>query len=291
MLSGIYRENNFKFSKNTTYGLGGYAKTAYFPETEAQAAAVFDYLNQAKEEFTILGNGSNVLAADGFYNGTVISTRRLKGIALHDGYISCQSGTTVSELLNFCIEKEVGGLEYLAGIPASVGGLVLMNGGINSRHIGDDIVSVRFYDGKMREFSSELCKFGNKHSTMRGINCLITGLNLSIFAVPREAEKEKINYYLDLRRNQPKGKSCGCVFKNPYEFSAGELIDKSGLKGLKIGGAEVSRKHANFIINNGATASDVYNLINVVKERVRKQTGITLEEEVIYIGDFNEING
>ena len=122
---------------------------------------------------------------------------------------------------------------------------------------------------------------------MCDINALILGLNLSKNAVLRETVKENIQKYLSKRRNQPKGKSCGCTFKNPPNLSAGKLIDEAGLKGLKIGGAEVSSSHANFIINNGDSACDVYRLIQTVKRRVFEFCGITLEEEVVYIGEFN----
>ncbi len=290
-LSGIKKLCNFKFSDYTTYRLGGAAKAAYFPETEAEAAAVFDYLKEAGEKYTVLGKGSNVLVADGFYDGFVICTKFLRGIIKEEHCIYCRAGTTVAELLKFCIKEGIGGLEYLAGIPASIGGLALMNGGILEKHISENVSSVTIYDGKTRELSKEECNFTHKHSIMRDIDCVVLGVKLSFSAVPREAVKEKVQYYLKKRQSQPKGKTCGCVFKNPPDASAGMLIDKAGIKDLKYGGAEVSSQHANFIVNNGAKASDVYNLIAEVKRRVYDFCGVTLEEEVIYIGDFDDFDG
>ena len=274
----------------TTYGLGGKVKRIYFPKTEEEAAAVFKYLNDGGEKFFVLGNGSNVLAADGDIDYTVICTKYLSGIIEKDNSLYCLSGTTVKQLLDFCVQKEIGGFEYLAGIPATVGGLALMNGGIPEKHISEDIISVSIFDGNFKDLPNEKCKFGNKHSTMRDINAIILGVYLSKNAVPREAVKENITKYLLKRRNQPAGKSCGCVFKNPPNQSAGRLIDKAGLKGSKIGGAEVSLKHANFIINRGGTSADVYRLIQFVKRRVFECCGILLEEEVIYIGEFNDFD-
>lgn len=289
-LQGVEKRSDFKFSDYTTYGLGGYAKCAYFPKTEQEAIAVIKYLNSSKEKYVILGCGSNVLAADGFYDGSVVSTRRLKSIRQYGKTLYCSSGTTVNELLKFCVKNGLGGLEYLAGIPASLGGLALMNGGIPSRHIGDDILSVVHFDGRLHEITHKNCNFGNKYSTMRDIDTLIIGINLSICAVSREAVQKKIASYLEVRRNQPKGKNCGCVFKNPKGLSAGKLIDECGLKGLKLGCAEVSREHANFIINSGNRAEDVYKLINQVKQRVYEYSGVMLDEEVVYIGEFNDFD-
>ncbi len=289
-LDGILCKQNMPLGSYTTYGLGGKVKRIYFPKTEDEAAAVFKYLNGGGERFFVLGNGSNVLAADGDINYSVICTKYLSGIIESDESLYCLSGTTVKQLLDFCVQNEIGGFEYLAGIPATVGGLALMNGGIPEKHIAENIISVRLFDGNFKNLPNEKCKFGNKHSTMRDINAIILGVYLSKNAVPREAVKENITKYLLKRRNQPAGKSCGCVFKNPPNQSAGRLIDKAGLKGSKIGGAEVSLKHANFIINRGGTSADVYRLIQFVKRRVFECCGILLEEEVIYIGEFNDFD-
>lgn len=291
LLNNIESSDNFSFAEHTTYGLGGKAKIAYFPKTEEEAAAVFKYLKDSGQIFIVLGNGSNVLASDNFFDGAVISTKYLKGITAYGGILRCLSGTTVNEVLRFCLENNLGGLEYLSGIPASIGGLALMNGGIPLRHIESDIKSVRIYDGKLIDLSNKKCKFGNKHSTMRDIDCIITSVNLSISAVPREASELKIKNFLSARGIQPKGKNCGCVFKNYNGFSAGKIIEDAGLKGIKIGGAEVSGIHANFIVNNEGTAKDVYSLIEYVKNKVYDLKGIKLEQEVVYIGEFNDFDG
>lgn len=291
VLDKILKDDKFSFARNTTYGLGGFAKTAYYPQTEQEAIDIFDYLKDIGENFKIIGNGSNILAAENGFNGSVICTKRLKDISKNDNGLYCLSGTTVRELLNFCKKNSLGGVEYLAGIPATLGGLALMNGGINSNHIEENILSVRIYDGKIKDLSRENCNFKIKHSTMRDMECVVLGVNLSLSAVPRESVENEIRNYLALRHNQPKGKSCGCVFKNPVGLSAGKLIEDAGLKNYRIGGAIVSEKHANFIINENATSSDVYKLIQLIKEKVYIKYGVKLEEEVVYIGDFNDFNG
>ena len=278
---------DFSFAKNTTYACGGNAEIAYFPDTVKQAAMVYDYLNSTGKRFVTLGNGSNVLASDKRFDGAVLSTKLLKGInQTGENTIFCYAGTTVAELLKFCVNYGLGGLEYLAGIPATLGGLTLMNGGAGGIYICENIVNVMLYNGSIRDFSNKKCNFGYKYSIMRDINCLILGVELRVYSQSSEKVRENVSLYLNSRSFHPKGASCGCVFKNCGKISAGRLIDESGLKGLSFGGAYVSAQHANFLINNDGCAADIYELIKLVKKKVFERTGIALEEEVVYIGDF-----
>lgn len=288
-LQNIEKEVNYNFSKNTTYGLGGNAEVAYFPKTQSEVCKIFDYMQIEDKKFVVLGCGSNVLASEKFYDGAVISTKKLNKIRYRNGYLYCESGVKVAYLLKYCLQHGLSGLEYLAGIPATVGGLALMNGGIRFNHIGQNIIWCKVYDGKMRIFSNKKCNFANKHSTMRDIICIICSVKLKVEQKSSEQIKEKINYYLNLRKALPKGRSCGCVFKNlPDGTSAGKLIEKCGLKGYKLGNTEVSSAHANFILNNSGNSDSVYRLINFVKQKVFNTLGVLLEEEVVYIGEFND---
>ena len=178
------------------------------------------------------------------------------------------------------------GLEYLAGIPATCGGLAFMNGGAAGRYVCGEIIKVKFFDGKLRDISNKSCNFGNKYSIMRDINGLILGAEFKLKPQDKETVRKNIQTRLKGRNALPKGKSCGCVFKNPDGVSAGKIIDDAGLKGLSRGGAFVSGEHGNFIMNTGNSSSDVYALIKEVKRKVFETDGINLEEEVIYIGDF-----
>lgn len=286
-LRGIATVSPFDFSENTTYGLGGKADKGYFPNTIYQAKLTFDALKASGRPVTVLGLGSNVLASDDGFNGAVISTRNLRGIIrLSGNRLLCLSGTKISELLTYCKKHSLGGLEFMYGIPATVGGAAFMNAGIGGNAIGDFIESVTVYDGKSAVLSHEKCNFGYRRSTMRDINTLI----LSIIVKTNESNcaeiEEKINYYRVKRSHLPKGRSCGCVFKNPDGTSAGYLIDSAGLKGLRVGGAVVSNEHASFILNEGGSSTEVKSLIEIVKSRVFERFGVLLEEEVVYIGEF-----
>lgn len=282
----IEKTVDFNFALNTTYGLGGLAKTAYFPKNERECIAVYDYLNQQKNNYVFLGNGSDVLVSDKGFLGSVICMKKLKGISTENNIISVSAGVTVGELLDYCTMRGLSGLEFLAGIPATVGGLLYMNGGIDGIYLGEKVQSARIYDGKERKLTSSDCNFKYKYSVMQDVPCAILGGKFFIEQKTCIEVKEKISYYLQKRKRLPKGKSCGCVFKNPKGLSAGKLIDEANLKGLKLGGAEVSAEHANFILNKGASSNDIYNLIKKVKCIVKDKFGITLEEEVIYIGEF-----
>ncbi len=282
----------FEFSKNTTYGLGGAAKTAYLPKTIYEAKLAFDNLSATNTEYQILGNGSNVLVSDRGFSGAVICTKDLRGIIRIDkSRIMCLAGTRIGELLSYCKKRKLGGLEYLYGIPATVGGAAYMNAGVNGAAIGENIEKVFVYDGKTRVLSRKMCNFGYRHSTMRDINALILSIIVNVDECSVSEIDERIEYYKHRRSHLPKGKSCGCVFKNPQGYSAGYLIDAAGLKGLKCGGAYVSDKHASFIINDGGCARDVKLLIEKVKSKVFEKFGVLLKEEVVYIGDFNDFNG
>ena len=163
-----------------------------------------------------------------------------------------------------------------------------MNACAGGKSVSDVLLSCTIFDSKVRVLSNKFCNFGYKYSTMRDINCIITAVEFYIREENREIVSKNTEKYLNARANQPKGRSCGCVFKNPKGLSAGKLIDQCGLKGLTVGRAAVSREHANFIINYGCKASDIYKLIQMVKKTVKDKTGILLEEEVVYIGEFNE---
>ena len=287
IVKSIRKQSDFSFSKNTTYGCGGNARIAYYPESIRQATSLFDYLKDSATPFIVLGNGSNVLASSAFFDGAIISTRQFDKINKVDNVLYCESGVTVKRLLNYCIEEGLSGIEYLAGIPASIGGLAYMNAGTFNKHISENIINVRLYDGKYIDLLNKNCNFGNKYSIMRDINALILNIGLKLAQSDSKKVQANIEHYLNLRKTQPKGKSCGCIFKNPQGFSAGKLIDDCGLKGFSIGGAKVSLNHANFIINDGATPEEVYSLISVIKSKVYNHFSILLEEEVIYIGEFN----
>lgn len=288
---GIPRKDNFSFAAGTTYGCGGTARAAFFPRSEEEGTELYSALLKSGEKFCVLGCGSDVLAQDGFYDGYVLCTKNINGISLcgesgGEVALNVACGVTVGELLFFCKREGLSGLEFLAGIPATAGGLLFMNGGAGGKYIGERVSSVRIFSDKRRELTAEECNFTYKHSTMRDIKCFISGAKLLLKRENTQIVLKKIQNYLSARKNLPRGRSCGCVFENYCGVSAGKIIENAGLKGAREGRAYVSGRHANFIINEGRSSSDVYSLICRVKSEVYEKFGVTLKEEVNYIGDF-----
>lgn len=283
----VKRQYCFDLAANTTYGCGGTARVAYFPKDEDEIAAVFSNIKERGERLFVLGGGSNVLAQDGMFDGTILSSAGIHNIAvLPDGNLLCGAGVRIADLLALCQREGFGGLEYLAGIPATVGGAAYMNAGAAGKSISENIVYVRIYDGMFRNLSKVDCNFTYKHSTMRDINCVICAVCLAVSRSTSQLVGRAIKDSLLRRSALPKGRSCGCVFKNRCGVSAGKIIEAAELGGTRFGGAQVSLAHANFIISSGRSSQDVYALIQQVKRVVRRKLGILLNEEVCYIGDF-----
>lgn len=281
--------NGFTFANNTTYKLGGKAKLCFFPQNICQAETALKLCKGAGYNTFIIGNGSNVLASDLGFEGAVISTKKLSGIiSLKNNRLFCLAGTPISRLLNYCKIYGLSGVEYLVNIPATVGGAAYMNAGAAGKYICNNIQKVLVYTDKKVYFNNKQCNFTYKHSTMRDINCLILAVLLQLEAKSTNEVEANLKHFSSLRCHLPKGRSCGCVFKNGADYSAGQLIEKAGLKGIRCGNAVVSPQHANFIMSEGSSANDVKRLIELVKYVVMLKFGVELEEEVVYIGDFDE---
>lgn len=270
----------------STYGLGGMAKVCFPQDLVAARIAYDNILSRGKIPF-ILGNGSDILASDCGYDGEIICTKKLSGIVrVAEDKLLCLSGTRVSPLLNYCKIHGLTGLEYLVNIPATIGGIAYMNGGAAGKYINDNVINIVIYNGKTVKLSNLDCHYSYKHSTMRDINAIILSILLKVYPSTTETVQNNLNLFSQRRNHLPKGKSCGCVFKNPEGDYAARLIELAGLKGKRLGGAYVSEKHANFIINDGATSEEVYKLIEIVKDEVKRQFGVNLEEEVVLLGKF-----
>lgn len=263
----------------TTIGVGGEAFAA-FPETEED----FTALLAAGGEKIIIGCGSNIVFSDSGYGGTVIFTEKLRKIETCGGYVRAQAGVRLCDLISFYKRNGLGGTEFLAGIPASVGGAAFMNAGAFGKSVSDILINAGvFADGKTAVLNNAACGFGYRKSALGGAAVYAD------FAFTDGFDNVAYEKYLKARREkQPAGRSFGSTFKNPPFDSAGRLIEAAGLKGYKVGGAKVSEKHANFIINaGGATARDIYSLVAYIKERVNAAFGVMLTEEVRFIGDFS----
>lgn len=282
MFEQIYTEKPFDFTKHSTIGCGGFAKVAYYPKDETETLFL---LSSLKDGWTALGNLSNVLPSDEGLNKTVICTKRLTQIRRTEDGAFVSAGVTSGGLLRYAKENGLRGAEFLIGIPCTLGGILYMNGGAGGKYIADIVKSVRIVrEGKAIDLTVKECGYSYKNSAFMRTKDFILGATLRLEKTDRESVEREIRRWLDKRAHLPKGKSMGCVFKNPQGAFAGELIEKTGLKGFRIGGAKVSEEHANFIINDkNATAEEIRALISVIKNAVLAQYGITLEEEIQYL--------
>lgn len=279
-LNGIEIKKDSNVGGLTRYGTGGNADYLIIPKTTDELILAVNEL-RGKIPYFVLGGGSNVLVSDDGFRGAVILTKKLTRTDVKGNLYFAECGVKLSNLIEDSTLNSLGGLEFAVGIPATVGGAVSMNAGCYSKSVADAVCYVVTEKGIIPK--SE-CGFG--YRTSRFINGE-TVVKVCFSLTPSEIDviEDKIRAYRGYRKN-PKGKSCGSVFKNEGYF-AGKVIDECGLKGLRQGGAKISAEHANFIIaDKGATSSDIYTLIRTVKQKVYEKKQITLCEELIYLGDF-----
>lgn len=276
------KEDLFDFSKQSTIGCGGVAKYAFFPQSQTELISLIAALKKDDNPYFIVGNLSNVLPPDGETQTAVVGLKYFHRIR-EGKSVFVQSGCKGADLLRYCVAHGKSGAEFLVGIPCTIGGALYMNAGVGGRYISDIVESVTIA-GKngVQVVPFRDCAYGYKTSRFMQTDEIILGANLRLEEDRQENVRLLMRQYAQKRANLPKGKSMGCVFKNPAGISAGALIERSGLKGVRFGGAVVSKIHANFIINEGATSSEIKQLISFIKERVQKTQGITLQEEIRY---------
>ena len=275
-------ENAARF---TSFGVGGAAKYFIMPRSIHSLIAGVRAAAECGVKYRIIGNGSNLLVSDGGYDGLIVCTKNLNRVLFDKGEIAVLCGTPLSRLTAFAAGCGRTGFEGLRGIPATLGGAVYQNAGAFGQSVSDhitDITSAK--DGEIvRRVRSE-CRFGYRDSIYKTNGEIIISAK---FRFPKRKSGENADYSALRRARQPAGRTCGSVFLNPTGDFAGALIERAGLKGHKVGGARVSDKHANFIIaEDGATALDVYELIEEIKTRVYEKFGVLLKEEVEYLGEF-----
>lgn len=280
---------NEKLSGHNSYKVGGKAKYFVLPKSYKSLLDLIWYLESYKIPYFVIGKGTNLLVSDSGYDGAVISLELIKGIKLSGNIITVKSSESLIKLTNFAYLNSLTGIEELSGIAGSVGGAVYMNAGAFGKSIGDCVLSVTtLCDGKIKVYRKDECKFSYRKSRFYKSNEIILSISICLDKGNKAEIKKKILEYREKRLlSQPKGLSCGSVFKNPKGGYSAKLIESLGLKGKSIGGATVSSKHANFIINQGnATATDIFNLIKYVKEKVKDAYGLELKEEVVFVGEF-----
>ncbi|OOZ37291.1 UDP-N-acetylmuramate dehydrogenase [Solemya velesiana gill symbiont] len=275
---------------HTTWRVGGPACCFYRP---ADSEDLVCFLSQLSEEEPLLwlGLGSNLLVRDGGFKGTVIATQgRLEGLELmSDGRLRIEAGVACAKLARFAARKGLCGAEFLAGIPGTMGGALAMNAGAFGGETWEHIVEVETVDryGEVRKRNPDEFEIGYRHMAGPEGEWFLAAV-MVLEAGDVEAGQREIRSLLERRAaTQPTGlPSCGSVFRNPEGDYAARLIEAAGLKGTAIGGAQVSEKHANFIINAGdATAEDIERMIELVRARVGKTSGIRLRTEVRIVGE------
>lgn len=277
-------ESPCSWKKHTTVGCGGDARAGVFPRSFTELIAVVDALQSGGYAYRVLGNGSNVLPGDGRSETAFVFTKLLSFCSFSSIPLA-YAGTTAKAFLDACEECGKSGAEFLDGIPCTMGGAAYMNAGAAGRYLSEVVHSVIVYrKGELHSYLKDDCAYAYKSSRFMSDDGVILGVTFDLLDAPKEEIQEKRKFYRARRSGLPKGRSMGCVFKNPDGDSAGRLIDGAGLKGMKIGGAYVSTEHANFIINDGyATSRDVKELITVIKNAVYQQYKIRLEEEIRYL--------
>ncbi len=289
---------NEPLSRHTSFAIGGPADVMAYPVDRDDLLALLREIKAKGVHFFLLGGGTNLLVRDGGFRGVVISLKNLRTIALEREYRSiggsfavvlAEAGVSLPKLLAFTAEEGLTGLEFAAGIPGTVGGAVCMNAGTAAGEIGDviDTVTLISMEGRLVTKGREEMGFGYRTSSIPEGH-LVLDMRVSLRRGEKDTIQARIRDLMDARKkNQPLGlPNAGSMFKNPHEESAGKLIEAAKLKGRRVGDAQVSDKHANFIVNLGkAKASDVLSLMDIVKQTVLDVHGVRLEPEIKIVGE------
>ncbi len=296
-LRGELKQNE-PLSRHTSFGIGGPADILVYPADGDDLITVLKEIRRQGINYFILGSGTNLLVRDGGFRGAEISLQRMNTIRIEREYrsiggafavVRVEAGASLAKLLSFAVEAGLSGMEFATGIPGTVGGAICMNAGTASGEIGDVVESVIMLspEGVLISRGSEEMGFGYRASLIPEGH-IVTEARIVLRHEDKGRIQARVKGLLDKRhKQQPLGlPSAGSMFKNPQEESAGKLIDSAGLRGKSVGDAQVSEKHANFIVNRGkATAAQVLALMDIVIKTVLEVHGIRLEPEIKIIGE------
>ncbi len=279
-------------NEHTTFKIGGAADVLIFPSSAEDISKIFKLVDEFKLPCVVLGNGSNVLVRDKGIRGVVVkfTEKFFGGMRCEGQRLTACAGAKLKDVSCFAAENGLTGMEFAVGIPGSIGGAIFMNAGAYDGEMKNTVASVKAVTrgGELVEFSGASLDLGYRHSIFQENGCAICEVELILQRGNVEDIKRKMDDFTVRRESkQPLDlPSAGSTFKRPKGHFAGTLIDKAGLKGLRVGGAMVSEKHAGFVVNTGgATARDVLTLIDEVKRRVCEVHGVTLTPEVRIIGE------
>ena len=292
----ILQQNNINYttdepmSSHTTFKIGGSADFFITVNSDMELSCVVNVCKESGIPYLILGNGSNLLVSDDGIEGAVITLGGdFKDISVDGEIITAGAGVKLSRLCTTALDNSLGGLEFAYGIPGSVGGAVFMNAGAYGGEMKDVLLSVTALtpQGEIKEFSADELELGYRTSIFKTNGSIILYSKYKLHKDSQDDIRARMDDFMNRRKTkQPlEYPSAGSVFKRPEGAFAGTLIEQCGLKGRTVGGAQVSEKHAGFIINiGGATCSDVMDLVKLVQDTVKAETGYVLEREIIRTG-------
>lgn len=273
-------------SQLTTFRTGGNAKVVLFPRSVNEIKEIVKLFFDAKIKYYVLGNGSNLLVSDdGITDPVICLGKNFSSVELFEDCITARAGAFLSSIAKKAADASLTGFEFAAGIPGTLGGALIMNAGAYGGEMKDVVEAVSFIDpsGEEHIITGDEMEFSYRSSVLANMDCIITGATIKLKKGNKKDIESKMSELNAKRREkQPlEFPSAGSTFKRPTGYFAGALIEESGLKGRSVGGAQVSEKHAGFIINTGnAKTSDILELINIVKEEVYKKHNVVLETEV-----------
>lgn len=279
-------------SKYTTFRVGGEAECILVVQNEDELARLIPYLNRIEQEYFILGNGSNLLVGDKGYRGMVVKFgEEMEQIQVEGTRVTVKAGAFLSKVAMTAKQHSLTGLEFAAGIPGSIGGGIVMNAGAYEGEMKQVVESVRVMDrdGQILTLDNDTMEFGYRTSIIKNRPFIVVEVVLQLAEGDQEKIAAKMEELAVLRRSkQPlEYASAGSTFKRPEGYYAGKLIMDAGMRGYRIGGAQVSDKHCGFIVNTGkATAADIKEVIEEVQERVKERFHVMLEPEIVFLGDF-----
>ncbi|MFH1736723.1 MAG: UDP-N-acetylmuramate dehydrogenase [Actinomycetota bacterium] len=282
---------NEPLSMHTTWQIGGPASLfAQVTDTDELIETLAEAEKRNLPVF-VIGNGSNLLVADKGFKGLVIKLRGgFSGFTIKHNVISAEAGVKLGSIVTAARQKSLSGISFAAGIPGTIGGALVMNAGGNDGTVSDivETLTVLNPQGEIEKLTRPDIKFGYRESGLKGKGIILNASFRLEAGNPESVTKEIVEKLDQKRRTQPiEARTAGSVFKNPGNKRAAALIEAAGCKGMRIGGAVVSRMHANFILSvGGATAKDVVNLIDEVAAKVKSNDGIDLKREVEFVGEF-----
>lgn len=283
-------KTNAALSDYSTFKIGGPADFIVMPYSAEALIATLECAKNSNVRCEVIGNGSNILFADEGFRGAIICTSKMNKVLFSKNECVCDAGVLLSLLSLTALKKSLTGLEWAYGIPGSVGGAIYMNAGAYGGEISTLVKESVYFDpssGKVKKFSNAEHEFSYRHSVFADKNFVILS---AVLVLKGEEDREKIKAVMDdfmfrRRSKQPlEYPSAGSVFKRYPGYYTAQIIDKAGLKGCRVGGAQVSQKHAGFIVNaDNATSKDVLKLIDIIKEKIYGLYNINIETEIRYI--------